>query len=237
MARRHILAGWIVVRACARLGSAGTRGRRPLSLESYIAYLAVVGTFFATPPGPSQILMISHSLRYGLRPSFATVAGDLSANALQMTAVGFGFAALLAVGGVLTIVKWLGVAYLVWMGVRTFRAAPPDLSMSGPAVGRGRLFRQGFITAAANPKAIFFFGALFPQFIDSAHAIGPQLLLLGVTYMAVDGLILVLFGATAERVFLRLRSRLARWMNRISGAFMILVALLLGLRDVETHRP
>lgn len=208
-----------------------------MTLDTYLAYLVVVGIFFATPPGPSQILMISHSLRYGLRPSFATVAGDLSANALQMTAAAFGLVTLIAASGeALLAVKWLGVAYLLWIGIRTFRA-PPDLASGSGRVKGGRLFRQGFVTSGANPKAIFFFAALFPQFIDPAQAIWPQLLILGATYLVIDGVILVIFGATAERVFVKLRARLSRWLNRVSGALMILVAILLSLRDVEARRP
>ena len=148
-----------------------------MTLEVYLAYLATVGVFFATPPGPSQLLMISNSMRFGARASVATVVGDLSANALQMTAAAFGLAAVVAVSGdLMTVVKWLGVGYLVFVGVRTFLAPAPSLSSIGQAaVSRGRLFRQGFLTSSANPKAIIFFAALFPQFIDASQPILPQL--------------------------------------------------------------
>ena len=203
-----------------------------MSADVYLLYLATVGVFFATPPGPSQVLMISNSLRHGVRASLATAAGDLSANALQMTAAAFGLATVVAASQqALSAVKWAGVAYLVWIGIRTFRAAPVD----GPAAGaasatRARLYRQGFLTSAANPKAVVFFAALFPQFIDPALPIWPQLLILGATYLVVDGVLLVLWGSLSTRLLGGLR-RGGRWLNRVSGSLMIAAAGLLALKD------
>ncbi|MGP1397979.1 MAG: LysE family translocator [Inquilinaceae bacterium] len=209
-----------------------------MTFDLYLAYLATVGVFFATPPGPSQILIISNSLRHGLRSSLATVAGDLSANACQMTAAAFGLAAVIATSAhALTIVKWAGVAYLVWVGIRTFRATPRGFDGSGgPQTSPGRLFRQGFVTSASNPKAVFFFAALFPQFIDPAIPIWPQLLVLGVTYLAVDGVLLVVWGGAADRLLAGLRRR-GRLLNRLSGSLMIGAAALLAFRDTTVVRP
>jgi threonine/homoserine/homoserine lactone efflux protein len=202
-------------------------------MEIYLAYLATVGVFFAAPPGPSQLLMISNSARHGLRPSLFTAGGDLSANALQMTAAAFGLASVLALSGeLLLVVKWLGVAYLVYVGVRTFRGGAAGPVGTAPAVSRRHLYRQGFLTSAANPKAVFFFAALFPQFIDPAVPIWPQLLILGATYIVVDGVLLVLWGTAAERALQRLAAR-PRWLNRISGSLMILAAGLLALKDID----
>lgn len=195
-----------------------------MTADIYLAYLLTCAVFFATPPGPSQALMIANSLRHGLRPSLATLAGDLSANAVQMSVAAFGLAAVLAGSAMaLTMVKWAGVAYLAWMGVRTWRAPPPDLSAAGSktgaktdaktgaksGAGRARLYRQGFLTSAANPKAVFFFAALFPQFIAPEAPVLPQLLVLGATYLAIDGALLLAYGALAERLLRRFRARLA----------------------------
>ena len=146
-----------------------------MSIETYLLYLGVLAAFFATPPDTSQLLIISNSLRHGLRKSMATVAGDLSANAIQMTLAAFGLTAVIAANAdALWVVKWLGVAYLLWIGLRLI-LSKPSCSSVGPAPG-GRLFRQGFVTSSANPYAVVFFGALFPQFIDPALPIWPQLL-------------------------------------------------------------
>lgn len=207
-----------------------------MTAETYLVYLATVAVFFATPPGTSQILMISNSLRFGLARSLATACGDLSANVLQMLAAGFGLAAVIATSaGALGVIKWLGVAYLVYFGVRTFFAPPLPLDKAtGAASAPRRLFFQGFLTSSANPEAVFFFAALFPQFIDPADAIWPQLLILGATYLVVDGLILTLMGAGAERVLGGLRHR-ARLLNRLAGAMMIAAAALLGLKDANAR--
>ncbi|WP_420345664.1 LysE family translocator [Pelagibius sp.] len=230
-----------------------------MPLEVYLAYLATVAVFFASPPGPSQLLMITNSLRYGVRPSMSTVAGDLTANMLQMIAAGFGLATLIAAFPTsLTVIKWLGVAYLAWIGLRLFRAssstftpAPgeagrrddpfqqgpfrPRLLRPGlfrPGLFRPGLFRQGFITSATNPTAIFFFAALFPQFIDPATAIWPQLVILGLTYIAIDGLLLTVWGATAQGLLSRFGGRSPQWLNRLSGSLIIAAAVLLALKDV-----
>ena len=210
-----------------------------MSWETYMAYLAVVAVFFATPPGPSQLLMIANSLTHGLRRSVATVAGDLSANALQMTAAAFGLAAAIAQSAaLLSAIKWAGVAYLIWLGIGKLlsRRAPHGAD----AAARGRpalLYRQGFLTSAANPKAVIFFAALFPQFIDPAHAVWPQLLILGATYLTVDGAILLAMGAAAERTGGGLRHWRGGAFERFSGALMIGAAVLLAGKELGDARP
>lgn len=205
--------------------------------ETYIAYLAVLAVFFLGPPGPSQVLMISHSLRHGVRRAGATVAGDLSANALQMTAAAFGLAAVIATSQTaLWAVKWAGVAYLVWMGVRTWRTPSPELGQgSAAAVAPRRLYRQGFVTSGTNPEAVFFFAALFPQFIDPTAPIWPQLLILGGTYLVADGVLLLVLGGLARRLLGWLGAA-GRRLNQVSGGLMIAAAGLLALRDVEVRQ-
>ncbi|WP_297772311.1 LysE family translocator [uncultured Roseovarius sp.] len=203
-----------------------------MTLETYLIYLGVVAAFFATPPDTSQLLIISNSLRHGLRRSLATVAGDLSANAIQMTLAAFGLTAVIATNAdALWIVKWAGVAYLAWIGVRLILARPETTTPD--AAPGGRLFRQGFVTSSANPYAVVFFGALFPQFIDTAQPVWPQLLILGLTYLVVDGLILLLWGWVAVRSLGRVRQLTGVWINRVSGCLMIGAAVLLGVKDIE----
>ena len=204
-----------------------------MNLDLFLAYLVTIAIFFATPPGPSQLLMIANSATHGLKSSLATLAGDLSANVLQMTAAAFGLAALIATSATaLGFVKWAGVAYLLYVGVKTFRAAPRPVRAAG---GKGtllRLYRQGFFTSAANPKAVVFFAALFPQFIDPNLPIWPQLLALGAVYLVVDGVILCLYGRLAECYLGALGQGAPRRLNRIAGAMMIGAAALLGLKEV-----
>ncbi|MEO0569826.1 MAG: LysE family transporter [Pseudomonadota bacterium] len=203
-----------------------------MSTESYLLYLAVLAAFFATPPDTSQLLIMSNTLRHGLRRSMATIAGDLSANAIQMTLAAFGLTAFIATSAeALWVIKWLGVIYLAWIGLRLMLANPQ--SVQADAAPRGRLFRQGFLTSMANPYAVVFFGALFPQFINMDAPVLSQLVILGVTYLLVDGVLLVAWGWAAKRTLGRLKSRSNVWLNRVSGCLMLGAAALLGAKDID----
>ena len=204
-----------------------------MSVEVYLLYLGVLVAFFATPPDTSQLLIMSNTARHGLRRSLAVVAGDLSANSLQMTAAAFGLTALISASAdALWVVKWAGVAYLAWIGVRLILSKPQTQT---PEPASTALFRQGFLTSSANPYAVVFFGALFPQFIDPSVAIFPQLLILGITYLIVDGLTLIAWGWIAARTLGRIKGLQDVWLNRISGGLMLAAAVLLGSRDLSVE--
>lgn len=208
-----------------------------MTIDTYLAYLATVAVFFSMPPGPSQALMIANSMRHGVRRSTATIFGDLTANALQMTAAAFGLAVIISTSyWILLAVKWAGVLYLLWIGWRTFTSRRSDLSDAGTLISSNRLWRQGFITSASNPKAIFFFAALFPQFIDISQPVWPQLVILGTTYLFVDGTLLLLWGLLAERLIGKVHA-MGGWLNRISGGLMMTAAGLLAIKDVEVVQP
>ncbi len=96
-----------------------------MTLEIWTIYVGTVLALMSTP-GPSQLLMLSNSAAHGFTRSLSTAAGDLTANALQMLAAGFGLAAILtASANALTVIKWAGVIYLIWLGVRMIRKANP----------------------------------------------------------------------------------------------------------------
>ncbi|HAR53583.1 MAG TPA: LysE family translocator [Roseovarius nubinhibens] len=207
-------------------------------METYLIYLAAVAVFFATPPDTSQLLIISNSVRYGLRRSAYTIAGDLTANSLQMTGAAFGLAAIIATSASAFVwIKWLGVAYLVWIGLQLILAKDRPEDVAATASGQSaRLFRQGFVTSMANPFAVVFFGALFPQFIDPMMPVLPQLLILGLTYLVVDGAILLLWGWLGLRAAAALRRFSFGLVNKICGALMIGAAMLLASKDFEPER-
>jgi len=206
-----------------------------LAQETYLLYVAAVAVFFATPPDTSQLLIISNSIRYGLRRSLWTIAGDLTANSLQMTAAAFGLAAVIATSAsAFTWIKWIGVVYLAWIGLSLFLSREATHDMAASRSGqRGRLFRQGFITSMANPFAVVFFGALFPQFIDPSLPVLPQLMILGLTYMLVDGSILLIWGWFGVRAAQGLRRYSFRLLNRVCGALMMAAAALLATKDLQ----
>ncbi|MEX0311720.1 MAG: LysE family translocator [Tateyamaria sp.] len=208
-----------------------------MSAETYLLYLAAVAVFFATPPDTSQLLIIANSMKHGLRRSVWVIAGDLSANVIQMTAAAFGLAAVIATSAAaVALIKWLGVAYLGWIGLR--------MMLSRGTAGQGRadalahparLYRLGFVTSMTNPFAVVFFAALFPQFIAVEAPILPQLVILGATYLFVDGATLLVWGWAGDRIAARLKASLTT-INRVCGGLMIGAAVLLGLKDITPHR-
>jgi threonine/homoserine/homoserine lactone efflux protein len=181
--------------------------------------------------------MLSNSGAHGFRRSLATAAGDLSANALQMLAAGLGLAAVLAASGTaLSIIKWAGVAYLIWLGIRMIRRADQHMPAGSNAkhvVSLRQLWLHGFVTSAANPKAIVFFAALFPQFLQAESPFWPQFLILSLTYIAIDGCFLSAYGFGASWISRRLRGAAKAWVERLGGSFMILAAVLLGLKSIS----
>ena len=206
-----------------------------MTIETYLLYLAALGVFFATPPDTSQLLIIANSARHGLVKSGWTIAGDLTANVLQMTAAAFGIAAVIAASAeAFQLVKWLGVAYLAWIGVRLIlsdsTAAGSAAAGTGSSLG---LFRQGFVTSCANPFAVMFFASLFPQFISPDASTLPQLVILGGTYLLVDGIILLAWGYLAVRTAARIRTHGLGLVNRICGTLILGAAVLLAVRDLE----
>jgi len=209
-----------------------------MPLETYLIYLAAVAVFFATPPDTSQLLIISNSVRHGLKRSAYTIAGDLTANSLQMAGAAFGLAAIIATSASAFIwIKWLGVAYLVWTGLQLFLSKDQSGDVTANTSGQSfRLFRQGFVTSMANPFAVVFFGALFPQFIDPTTPVLPQLLILGATYLAVDGVILLAWGWLGVRAATALKRFSFGLVNKVCGALMIGAAMLLASKDFQPQR-
>lgn len=206
-----------------------------MTFETWTLYVVTVLALMSTP-GPSQLLMLSNSGAHGFRRATFTAMGDLTANALQMLAAGLGLAAVIAASAMaLSVIKWAGVAYLIWLGVRMIRKAKPetgDTDQANGAVSLTSLWMQGFLTSAANPKAVVFFAALFPQFISTEAAFWPQFLILSVTYIAMDGVFLSAYGLGASWVAARFKGTAKVWIERAGGSFMILAAVLLGLKSI-----
>ncbi len=206
-----------------------------MTLDTWILYVGTVLLFMSTP-GPSHLLMISVSMTNGFQRSLATAAGDLTANAIQILLAGLGLAAVVTSSrhGFL-VIKWLGVAYLAWMGLRmiihSFRAGAEARPL--PAASLQSLWLRGFLTSAANPKAVVFFAALFPQFLNTEAALWPQIAVLGATYIAIDGSFLAAYGKGASWLANKMASGLKPVVDRLAGASLMGAAVLLGVRGVE----
>jgi len=215
-------------------------GRYPKGLlrmpaENWIAYVAAVLVLMCTP-GPSQLLMMSKSVSNGFGRALATASGDLTANFFQMLAAGLGLGALvLASERAFVAVKWAGVVYLIWMGVQMIRGKSRGPLAPGRKVSLRRLWTEGFVTSAANPKAVVFFAALFPQFIDTHAAFWPQFVLLSSTYLILDGAFLSIYGGASRWLTEHLVGAARRWLDRIAGSLLIVAAVLLGLKKIAVR--
>ena len=203
-----------------------------MNADTWLLYVGTVLIFMSTP-GPSHLLMLSVSATNGFHRSLATAAGDLSANALQIMAAGLGLAAF--VSGFrygFALIKWAGVAYLVWIGLRQIIASFRDHRQAAemkPA-SLQQLWLRGFVTSAANPKAVVFFAALFPQFLTTEQPLAPQIATLGATYLFIDGCFLTTYGRAASWITKRLRSQQIVWVERVAGLGLIVAAIMLGLK-------
>ena len=131
-----------------------------MSLELYLAFAAATAVLMAIP-GPNVALIVAGSVAHGPRHGLATVAGTSAAMVVQLAVVALGMAQVLGrLGGWFEWVRWIGVAYLLWLGVRAWRAPAEVLSQAGaPAPSTRRAFVRGLIVSLTNPKTLFFYGA------------------------------------------------------------------------------
>jgi homoserine/homoserine lactone efflux protein len=191
-------------------------------------------------PGPAVLYVISSGLRAGARKSLASNAGILAANLVyfMLSATGVG-ALLVASYNLFFAVKWIGAAYLFFIGLRMLIGKASVIESSdkasadgdpvggnmanSPAAVRLRgLFTGGLILQLSNPKAIVFFTALLPQFFDPHRAIAPQVAMLAVTSIIIEFCVLLAYGAAAGKASALARQpRYANWTNRIAGSLLI----------------
>lgn len=164
-----------------------------------------------------------------------TAAGDLTANLIQMVVATAGLTYLVQSNeGLVTIIKWVGVFYLLYMGTMSLvKAKPLHIQPERQYERRSKssLYWQGFVVSAVNPKAVIFFAALFPQFIDSSNSVVLQFAVLSATYLILDGLFLVAYALLASRLALWLTKDnvMLRW---APGLLLIVVAIALAMRTV-----
>jgi len=192
----------------------------------WLAFL-ITATVMAFVPGPAVLYVAGQGVRHGAKKAVAANLGILSGNAVWFAASAVGLATLIAVAAPLFIViKWLGVAYLAWLGLCAWRDAvrgTGSLTIARPVPTGLRMWRQGVLLQLANPKAILFFTALLPQFIDTAHAIAPQVFVLAVTSIVSEFFVLAAYAWLAARggALLLARPRLARASDAAAGTCLI----------------
>ena len=192
-----------------------------MSLQLYLAYVAACFVIVIVP-GPNVTLIIANSLKYGTRAGLLNIAGSQLGLALCCGIVLLGLASLIeAMGWLFEVVRLVGAAYLVWLGIKLWRSAD-SLGQPGEAPEpRGGFFLQGFLVLMSNPKALVLFGALFPQFIDPSCDYVAQVVLLGATSMVVALVFDGLYAFATGRAGAALSRHRARSIGRASGLCMI----------------
>jgi homoserine/homoserine lactone efflux protein len=207
-----------------------------MHLSVWITYL-VTTIVLSLTPGPGVFSCLSSGLNHGLRLGVWNSIGMQAANLIIVIAVSLGLGALLVASETLfTLVKWLGVAYLIYLGIATWRAPPHafEKDTHDSAHTARAVFMRGFVVNATNPKGIIFFAAILPQFIDVAGPQATQYAILAATTFAVDLVIMGGYTALAAKVLRVMREpKRLRWVNRgIGGAFVAAGVALAGLRRI-----
>ena len=206
-----------------------------MSLSTYLLYLAAVALLVLSP-GPTMLMCMTNSLQHGPRKALAAAAGSVTAVLGTMLLSALGLGALLAASETaFWVLKAAGAAYLIWLGIKTFRSQttvfdemPANSTQTKAVVPARKLYIQGLIVGGSNPKALLFFTAFFPQFLDPTAAWAPQFAVLASTFVAFEFTVLTLCALGVARLAPVLCSGARmRWFNRISGGLFTLMGTLL----------
>jgi threonine/homoserine/homoserine lactone efflux protein len=211
-----------------------------MTLSTYLLYLAAVALLVLTP-GPTMLMSMTNAIAHGAPKAMASASGSITAalGMILLSSLGLG-AVLAASDTAFWVLKLLGGAYLIYLGVKTFRSPVssfdmPTSSVLGDAstgMSMRKLYVQGLLVGASNPKALLFFAAFFPQFVDASQAWAPQFAILAITFVVFEFTTLSLCTLFAARIapWLRQAGR-ARVFNRVSGSlFAAMGCLLLAAR-------
>ncbi len=191
----------------------------------YIIFLQII-LFLFISPGPPRVVIVSHTLNYGLNRSVWTALGDISANTIQAILVVFLIGSFLSDNPqVLYYLKWAGIFYIVYLAYDTFTSKirnfnSKDQNLKSPL----SFYKDGLLVAGLSPKALLFFGTIFPNFINFGSNIISQFLILLITYVVLDFLTLMIYGFAAEKISVWLRNK-PKLLNTISACVLLILAV------------
>ncbi|MDV6296177.1 LysE family transporter [Rhodococcus aetherivorans] len=209
-----------------------------MTWQTWVALLGAAWVI-SLSPGAGAIASMSSGLAHGLRRGWWNIVGLQFGLLLQIVVVAAGVGAVLAgSAAAFTVIKWFGVAYLVYLGVRQWRTRPTEVD-PGAAPGLGSapaLVARGFLVNASNPKAVVFMLAVLPQFLDPAAPLLRQYLIIAATMVTVDMIVMTGYTGLAARVLTLMRSprqqRITGWV--FSGLFFTAAAFLATVRRAAT---
>jgi threonine/homoserine/homoserine lactone efflux protein len=202
-----------------------------MSFNTWLLYL-VTAIGLSLAPGPNGLLALTHGALHGRRKALYTISGGACGFIAVIALSMFGIGALLKASLVwLTVMKWVGGAYLVWLGIQLWRSPAIGLEGGGPVDARPGwfLFQQGALSALTNPKGLLFFTAFLPQFIDPARSLVVQFVLMAGTFAATEVAAELLLASLANRIRPWLR-RVGRRFNRACGGVFVALGVALPLR-------
>lgn len=202
-----------------------------MDIHTWLIYLlAAVG--LSLSPGPNGLLALTHGALHGRRKTLYTIFGGALGFVTVIALSMFGIGALLQASVVwLVVMKWLGGAYLVWLGVQVWRSPAIGIGTRSPVASRGggSLFRQGALSALTNPKALLFFAAFLPQFIDPARSLVLQFAVMAGTFAMIEIATEVFIASMAHRISPWL-ARVGRRFNQACGGVFVAIGIALPLR-------
>ena len=203
-----------------------------MALDTWLIYLlAAVG--LSLSPGPNGLLALTHGALHGRRKALYTIFGGALGFVIVVALSMFGIGALLKTSLVwLTVMKWVGGDYLVWLGIQVWRSPPIGIEIAASAAPRAgwSMFRQGALSALTNPKGLLFFAAFLPQFIDPARSLVVQFVVMAGTFAVIEIATELLIASTAHRVSPWLR-RVGRRFNQACGGVFVAIGVALPLRS------
>jgi homoserine/homoserine lactone efflux protein len=202
-----------------------------VELTTWLIYSAAALGLSLTP-GPNGLLALTHGALYGTRRTIATILGGSLGFTLVIALSMFGIGALLATSAsLLVILKWVGGAYLVFLGIQVWRSPSMEVSrnLSVGTVRGSQLFRVGLFSAVSNPKGILFFVAFLPQFIAPNSDLALQFAIMAITFVVIEFLYELMVAALADRIQPWL-ARVGKNFNRFFGGVFVAIGILLPLR-------
>ena len=193
--------------------------------SDFLIFLQIILFLFITP-GLPRVVIVSHTLNYGLKRSVWTAFGDISANIIQGILVVFIIGSFLSDNPqVLNYLKWAGILYIVYLAYDTYTAKISSVnSKQYSSKSTFSLYKDGFMVAGLSPKAIIFFGTIFTSFINFDSHIISQFLILMITYVILDFITLMIYGLAAEKISIWLKNK-PKILNTISACVLLIIAI------------
>lgn len=195
---------------------------------------ALMALVVVMTPGPTVLLALSNGSKFGFRSAAYGICGAAFSDAVLIAAAALGLGALLAASAFwFTVVKSIGVIYLVWLGVQMLRSSGklgsvPMQAIDAKAGGALSIFRKSFLAAVTNPKGYLFFTAFLPQFLISSQPMLPQYVTLAIIFIAVDIAVMATYALLGAKAIQFLSARGALWIDRACGGFLVALGVALA---------